>query len=130
MDSSAQGMKRMSLHWLWASCASYIVRYITCDGRKNMLYIVHFKLLNHLRNNKIVNVPKFLFHLLKIMASKYQRRQSDTSLSHHCLVTLLIKRSLRIQYPQVRWEDFRVDECNDINSLLVMPENVGIQDEP
>lgn len=112
-------------------CASYIVRYITYDGRHNLLYTIHFKLLSHLRHNRLANVPKILYNLLKWMASEYQRKQSDTCLSHHFLITMFIKRSLRIQYPQVQWEDFK--ECIDINSLLdasVVPEDAKPQNEP
>lgn len=65
------------------------------------------------------------------MASKYQRKQSDTSLTHHYIISFLIKGSLRIQYPQLKWEDF--NEYTYINSLLDIPtilEENEIQDEP
>lgn len=45
----------------------------------------------------------------------------------------MIKRSLRIQYPQARWEDFRANECIEINNLLgapVVPGNIENQNEP
>lgn len=33
LGSSNQGTKRLSLPWFWASVASYIVKYLTCNGR-------------------------------------------------------------------------------------------------
>jgi len=86
---------------------------------------VHFKLLNHLHYDKLVNVPNFLYNMFKRMASEYQKKKSHTTLSHHCLISLLIKRSLRIQHPQVDWEVFQ--HYVDITTLLEQPE---AEDEP
>lgn len=82
------------------SIASYIVKYLTCDGKylvkyltcdgKHLQYIVHFKLLNHLCHQQLVNAPIFLNNLLKIMSMKYKRKGKFSVLSHFCLVTVLV----------------------------------------
>jgi len=40
LDSTSQGTKRLSLPLFWGKCAYYIIKYFTCDGRHNLLYIV------------------------------------------------------------------------------------------
>jgi len=96
MECMSQGTKRLSLPQLWASCAVHIIKYLTCDGRQSMFYNVHFKLLSHLCHNIVVNVPNFLYNFLKRMGYEYQRKSNKSALSHDCLVTLLVKRNLRV----------------------------------
>lgn len=65
-----QGMKRTSLPKPWKQATTYIIRYITCEGRLSNLHLVHFKLLSHMRHGRRVNVPNVLHNLLSIMAAK------------------------------------------------------------
>lgn len=67
LDSSSQGTKRLSLPWLWASVVVYIIKYLTCDGRQSLLYTINFKLISHLHHERLMNVPNFLYNLLKII---------------------------------------------------------------
>lgn len=52
-----------------------------------------------------------------VMSLKYKKKRKTGSLSHLCLVVLLIKRSLSSQFPNVTWEEFK--EYDNIHNRLL-----------
>lgn len=89
IDSSSQDIRQLSLPWLWNSIVIYIIKYLTCEGRQSLLYTIHFKLISHFYYNQLVNVPNFLFHLLKRVSIEF-KKGNESNLSHHCLIQLMI----------------------------------------
>jgi len=73
-----------------------IQRYFTCEGRFNLVYAYHMRLLMHFRDAKALNIPYFLHISLRKMSYKVQKHPRDFS-SHlfHCgLIRLLIIKEL------------------------------------
>ena len=72
-----------------------IQKFLTREGRYTILYHYHFKLLAHLRHGHLINVPYFLYVMLKQMASHVRRAKNPaSSFSHHGLIKLLVSHSL------------------------------------
>ena len=80
---------------------------ITCEGRFGTLYVYHIQLMMHFLDKEI-NLPFFLLHSLKRMASNVQKRVQflETNLYHHGLVKILIEHHLRKMGDN--WEEFLV----------------------
>lgn len=68
------------------------------------MYHYHFKLLAHLRHGHLINIPYFLYGMLKQMASHIWRAKHPTSsVNHHGLIKLLSLCSLARQGR--RWDE-------------------------
>ena len=84
--------------------------YITCDGRKDVVRPRHLKLLAILKQNCTINLPTFLYSLFHDTARGIRKAQhADMVVSHHCLIRLIVSRSLTQQ--QSSWEEliFSID---------------------
>ncbi len=92
-----------SLEPEWQALLKAIIAYITCEGRYNRAMIYHFKLLNHFTGKVEINLPFYLHKALTKMAKqvKAEPTKLTSRLSHHGLITLLIKDALRKR--QVEW---------------------------
>lgn len=88
-----QGTRRTSLLENWKQVVVYIIKYITYEGHQSFLHYVHFKLLNHMRCGRRINVPNVLYNLLAIMVVETQKGR-DNSISHHCLIKILLEKYL------------------------------------
>jgi hypothetical protein len=89
-----RGVQLNSLPPPWPEVARFIKRYLTCEGRYQVVYQHEILLLSHLRHNRWVNIPYYLLGCLKNMV-QYCRKENDPTLSltHHRLVQLLIQKS-------------------------------------
>lgn len=82
----------------------HIIKYLTGEGRSSCLHSIHLKLLSHPRHGMRMNGPNVLYNLLMIMVIETQKGRSNF-VSHHCLIKLLVERSLR-DVSQLSWEEF------------------------
>ena len=93
-----RGVHLSSLPPPWPEVARFIKHYLTCEGHYQVFYQHDFLLLSHLRNNRRVNLPYYLLGCLKNMAHYCRKTKDPTlSLTHHCLVQLLINRGFEQQ---------------------------------
>ena len=90
----------------WQALLKTIIAYITCEGRYNRAMLYHFKLLNHFTGKEEINLPFYLHKALTKMAKqvKADPTKLTSKLSHHGLITLLIKDVLRKK--QIEWGFF------------------------
>ena len=95
-----------SLEPEWQALLKATIAYITCEGRYNRAMIYHFKLLNHFTGKVEINLPFYLHKALTKMAKqvKAEPTKLTSRLSHHVLITLLIKDALRKR--QIEWSFF------------------------
>ena len=66
--TKGQGADVNSLPEPWGKVAEFVKRYITCEGRYQVVYFSDFILLSHLRHQKFINIPYYLLHSLNNMA--------------------------------------------------------------
>jgi hypothetical protein len=119
-----------SLPQPWDQVVVFLKKYITCEGRYKIVYTYDFVLLSHLRHGSLINMPYYLLESLHNMA--HYVRQScfpQGSVTHHCLIKLIVLRALELQ--NQTWAQFiargavEVDE-NDGNES---EEEVGSSDK-
>lgn len=85
-----KGVQRMSLPNPWSEVAYFVRKYFTCEGRHSLLFGYHFKLLTHLRHQRLLNLPYFLLRSLQSMSHNVKHTNNPgASLSHHGLRKLL-----------------------------------------
>jgi hypothetical protein len=97
-----RGVQLSSLPPPWPGVARFIKRYLTCEGRYQVVYQHELLLLSHLRHNRRVNIPYYLLGCLKNMVPYCRKAKDPTlSLTHHRLVQLLIQRGFAQQNPPV-----------------------------
>ena len=69
-----------------------IQKYFTCEGRFNLAFLYHFKLLMHFTGKEATNIPLFLFKSIGKMSNKVQAKPiaSSPALFHSSLIKLLV----------------------------------------
>jgi len=74
-----------------------IQRYFTCEGRFNMVYAYHIRLLMHFDGMRALNIPYFLHISIGNMTDKIQGnpKQFENHIFHHALIKLLIVKEMR-----------------------------------
>lgn len=95
VEPKGRGVALRSLPQPWPRVAEFFKKYLTCEGRYQVIYQHDFILLNHLRNGQLINMPYYLLGFLKDM-SRYavNAKRPLLSLKHHRLAQLLINRAL------------------------------------
>ena len=99
-----KGVLSTTLGEPWTELAKIVQSYITCKGRKDVVRARHLKLLAVLKGKCYVNLPALLNSLLHDAAQSLKKaRHTDTVVSHHGLIQLIIRHSLTQQ--QGTWEE-------------------------
>jgi hypothetical protein len=75
----------------------FIQRYFTYEGRCNMVYQYHIRLLLHFIGKEAMNLPFYLFRSIGKMVDRVQdkSKQVDTSVFHSGLIKTLVMEELR-----------------------------------
>lgn len=107
LQHNGHGIAQASLLPPWDTIALGIQKFLTCKGRCTILYHYHFRLLAHLRHGQLINIPYFLYGMLKQMASHIRRaKHPSSSVNHHGLIKLLVLCSLEKQGR--RWDEVAI----------------------
>ena len=74
-----------------------IQRYFTYDGRFNMVYQYHIRMLLHFKGKEPMNLPFYIFRSIGKMFDKVQSKSKkvDTSVFHSGLIKMLVMEDLR-----------------------------------
>ena len=103
-ENKKQCTLRLSLPLQFIQPVEFIIRYFTYEGRYTYLH-VHFKILSSLwYDNHPVNLPSFLYNIVKRQATNVQEGKAK-SVSHHYLIRAIIERELTNQRLGT-WDDF------------------------
>lgn len=95
LTRKGKGIQPSSLGEPWHELASVFQRYITCDGRLDVVIPRQLKLLAILKQNLTVNLPSFLNSLLHDTADRIRwARHPETVVSHHGLIRLIVSHNL------------------------------------
>jgi hypothetical protein len=95
--------------WLqhpWDELVYIIQKFVTCEGRFSIVYLYHIKILQHLKGEKILNMPYYFLKSLSKMSMSIQKqtRNEEKSLYHYGLIKMLIVHQL--QEHDITWEQF------------------------
>jgi hypothetical protein len=89
LDKKGKGLNPNALSEPWRELAGVIQRYITCDGRYDVVRPCHLKLLAALKQRLVINLPFFLNAMLHEVVARTQKAKDPvTIISHHGLVKL------------------------------------------
>ena len=95
MQGIEKGTRRKSLPIPWGEVALCMCKFLTCEGRFSLVFSYQFKILNHLRHQKYINMSYFLWKSLELMRKMVKgSKNPDTSLAYHGLIILLVEDSL------------------------------------
>jgi hypothetical protein len=74
-----------------------IQSYFTCEGRFNIIYQYHIKLLLHFTGKDLMNIPFYLFRSIGKMVDRVQAKSKevDTSVFHSGLIKMLVIEDLK-----------------------------------
>jgi hypothetical protein len=104
LQQRGHGISRILLPPPWDIVSLGIQKFLTCEGRYTILFHYYFRLLSHLEHKHLMNIPYFLYGMLRQMAAHVQKsKRPTTSVSHHGLIKLLALRSLARQWR--RWDE-------------------------
>jgi hypothetical protein len=104
LDKKGKGLNPSALSEPWRELEGVIQRYITCDGRYDVVRPCHLKLLATLKQRLVINLPFFLNAMLHEVAARTQKAKDPvTIISHHGLVKLIVNRAL--SQTQITWGD-------------------------
>jgi hypothetical protein len=97
VQTKGRGVDINSLPEPWGKVVEFLKRYISCEGRYQVVYFSDFILLSHLRHKKLINIPYYLLQSLHNMARFVKKSKSPKNcVSNHKLIDLLIRRGMGI----------------------------------
>jgi len=105
------GIRRASIQYPWDEVSYQVIRYISYEGRHNIVYGYHFKILHDLRYGmdtptlQKLSIPYFLLQSLIDSSTKVQARNSG-QLAHHGLIKILVEEALHTFTLPIAWEVF------------------------
>ena len=117
------GIRRTSIPYPWGEVSYQIMKYIPCEGRYNIVYGCHFRLLHELRYgmdlpaSRKLSLPYSLLQSLIECSTKLNVGAPD-QLAHHGLIKLLVEDALHTYTIPIAWEIFRnMTKEDDIKTL-------------
>jgi CRISPR/Cas system-associated endonuclease Cas3-HD len=107
-DNLSKGVPRSHMLEYFEKILRIIQRYFTCEGRFNMLYQYHIRLLLQFTGKESMNLPFHIFRSIGKMLDKVQAmsKQVDTSVFHSGLIKMLVLEELK--KTNNNWEVFLV----------------------
>jgi hypothetical protein len=107
-DNLSKGVPRSHLVEDFDKMLKIIQRYFTCEGRFNMLYQYHIRLLLHFTDKDEMNIPFYLLRSMGKMSDRVQAKSKvvDTSVFHSRLIRMLVLEELNKR--NIPWEQFIV----------------------
>jgi hypothetical protein len=87
-----------SLPQPWDMVVVFLNKYITYEGRYKIVYTYDFVMLSHLHHGSLINMPYYMLEYLPNMTHYVkQSRFPQGSVTHHCLIKLIVLRDLELQ---------------------------------
>jgi hypothetical protein len=107
-DNLSKGVPRSHLVEGFDKMLKIIQRYFTCEGRFNMLYQYHIRLVLHFTGKDEMNIPFYLLRSMVKMSDKVQEKSKvvDTSFFHSGLIRMLVMEELMKR--NIPWDQFIV----------------------
>jgi hypothetical protein len=96
-DKLYKGVPRSHLVEGFDKMLKVIQRYFSCEGRFNMIYQYHIRLLLHFISKDPMNIPFYLFWSMGKMDDRVQDKSKDVDISffHSWLIRMLVMEELK-----------------------------------
>jgi hypothetical protein len=91
-DNLYKGVPRNHMLEYFDKILIVIQRYFTCEGRLNMVYQYHIRLLMHFTRKDPLNIPFYILRILGKMSDRVpsKLKQVDTSVFHYILIKIIV----------------------------------------
>ena len=129
------GIRRASIPYPWDEVSYQIIKYISYEGRYNIVYGYHFRILQELRYHmdtpapQKLSIPYFLPQSLIDSSTKVQAGNLE-QLAHHGLIKILVEESLYTFTLPIAWEVFEnMIAEDDIKALTYDVSPTGSEEE-
>jgi hypothetical protein len=121
--TKGRGVDVSSLPMPWGKVSKFVKRYITREGKYQVVYFFEFILLSHLRHKKLINISYYLLHSLHNMAHFVKKSKNPKNcISNHKLIGLLIHRRMGIPNDSLPGEE---EQPNHVPVVMVEPEQLN-----
>jgi hypothetical protein len=96
-DNLSKGVPRNHMMDYFDKILKVIQRYFTCEGRFNMVYQYHIRLLMHFTGKEPLNLPFYMLRSLGKMSDKVQAKSKkvDTNVFHSSMIKMLVLEELK-----------------------------------
>lgn len=105
-------MSGVSRSWLkspWDEIAYLVQKYVTCESRFSLVFLYHIRILQHLNQEKLIDIPYYLLQSLNKMSAQVKKNKNkERSMYHHGLIKMLEEYELnqkRKSWNIFLWED-------------------------
>ena len=89
------GVARSWLKSPWDELAYLVQKYVTCEGQFNLVFLYHISILQHLNQEKLMDMPYYLLHSLKKMSMQVKKNKNkEMSMYHHDFIKMLVEHEL------------------------------------
>jgi len=127
------GVRRDSLPYLWSEVGYQLMKCISYEGRYNVVYGYHFRMLEELRFgvetiHQRLSIPYFLMRSL-IDSNNKVREWNSQKLAHHGLIRILIEDALQNLKIPITWSAFRDLPTEDDIKTLTYDVSPSISEE-
>ena len=93
--NQVHGVARSWLKSPWDELAYLIQKYVTCEGCFNLVFLYHIRILQHLNQKKLIDMPYYLLHSLQKMSMQVKKNKNkERSMYHHGLIKMLVEHEL------------------------------------
>jgi hypothetical protein len=105
-DNLSKGVPRSHMVEGFDKMIRLIQRYFTCEGRFNMIYQYHIRLLLHFNGKDLMNLPLYLFRSTRKMDVRVQTKSKamETSVFYSWLIKMLVMEELKKK--NIDWDQF------------------------
>jgi hypothetical protein len=105
-DNLSKGVPRSHLVEGFEKMLKVIQRYFTCEGRFNMIYQYHTRILLHFTGKDLMNIPFYLFRSMGKMVDRVHAKSKavDTSVFYSWMIRMLVMEEL--EKINITWEQF------------------------
>jgi hypothetical protein len=96
-DNLSKGVPRNHMLEYFDKMIKVIQRYFTCEGRFNMVYQYHIRLLMHFTGKDPLNLPFYLLKSLGKMSDRVQAKSKkvDINVFHYGMINMLVLEELK-----------------------------------
>jgi hypothetical protein len=89
------GVARSWIKSPWDELAYLIQKYVTCEGRFSLVFLYHIRILQHLNQEKRIDMPYYLLHSLQKMSMLVKKNKNkERNRYHHGLIKMLVEHEL------------------------------------
>ena len=111
------GVARRWLKSPWDEITYLVQKYVICEGRFSLVFLCHIRILQHLNQEKLMDMPYYLLQSLKKMSTQVKKNKNkERSMYHHGFIKMLVEYELnqrRQSWKIFLWENGLILEIGE-----------------